>query len=159
MRKTTPLADRFWSKVVRDPETDCWEWTGAKMTTGYGRFYIAPGDRPHAPVIRFAHRFAYELLVGPIPDGLVLDHLCRNTGCVNPAHLEPVTNRENALRGNQGHRPTHCKYGHEWTPENTLVYGRNDPHRAPWRRCRACAVQKQRELRQRRACYYAGATA
>lgn len=87
------LASRFWLRVHKTD--DCWLWTST-LRRGYGRFWIAPG--------RFvpAHRFAYELLVGPIPEGLELDHLCRNPACVNPAHLDPVTHRENVRRGKRG---------------------------------------------------------
>lgn len=103
------IEERFWAKV--QPTGFCWEWTASKAH-GYGYFN---GSR--------AHRFAYELLVGPIPDGLVIDHLCRNRGCVNPDHLEPVTQRENTMRGysfSRLHaRKTHCIRGHEFTPENT----------------------------------------
>jgi hypothetical protein len=83
---------RFWRHVVRDPDTECWEWTAARKNGGYGSFAIGKGNV-------YAHRFAYEMLVGPIPEGLELDHLCRNRGCVNPDHLEPVTRQVNVLRG------------------------------------------------------------
>lgn len=85
-----PVADRFWRLV--DKSGDCWLWMGAKWK-GYGQFGVqqSPGVWP----LRKAHRVAYELIVGPIPDGMQLDHLCRNPSCVNPDHLEPVTNREN----------------------------------------------------------------
>jgi hypothetical protein len=81
--------DRFWANV--DQSGDCWLWMGAR-TRGYGRFEV---DGKGMAV----HRFAYELLIGPVPEGLQIDHLCRNRPCVNPAHLEPVTNRENTMRG------------------------------------------------------------
>lgn len=87
-------ATRFWSKVDKRGADDCWLWTGA-LTTGYGRFHVAVG----VPLV-LAHRFAYEALVGRIPRGLDLDHLCRVRACVNPAHLEPVTRRNNLMRGN-----------------------------------------------------------
>jgi len=86
----TPAADRFWAKV--DKSDTCWTWTGSRNGRGYGLFMVAPGS-----CVR-AHRFAYELLVGPIPDGLQLDHLCGVKACVNPSHLEPVTNEENSRR-------------------------------------------------------------
>jgi len=81
---------RFWSHV--DAAGDCWVWTGSKDRAGYGRTWRSTAPFP-------AHRVAYELLVGPIPAGLVIDHLCRNPACVNPDHLEPVTHRVNILRG------------------------------------------------------------
>lgn len=107
---------RFWPKVDKDAPNGCWEWTAYRLPKGYGQFTDGLGRQ-----IR-AHRFAYELLVGPIPEGLVIDHLCRNRACVNPAHLEPVTNHENILRGTRvGTRATHCRNGHERTPENTRL--------------------------------------
>ena len=87
-RRLKFVEERFWSKVNK---TDtCWIWTAAKNQDGHGRFR-------HGRLV-LAHRFAYELLVGPIPKGLDLDHLCQNPACVNPAHLEPVTRKENTRR-------------------------------------------------------------
>ena len=83
---------RFWLYAVRDPSTDCWEWTAGKKKDGYAFLGIGRGNV-------YGHRFSWELHHGPIPEGLELDHLCRNRGCVNPAHLEPVTRRTNVLRG------------------------------------------------------------
>ena len=80
---------RFWSKVNRT-NTGCWDWVGA-LSHGYGHFGIEG-------IIYRAHRVTYEWMVGPIPDGLTIDHLCKNKACVNPAHLEPVTIRENTRR-------------------------------------------------------------
>jgi hypothetical protein len=125
-----PVEPRFWAKVQKT-ET-CWLWTGNKNPKGYGIFYIGPTMKDFTP----AHRFSYGLLVGSVPDGLQLDHLCRIRHCVNPAHLEPVTNRENILRGNgptaRHARQTECKHGHQFDKENT--------HQRPegGRRCRTC---------------------
>jgi len=127
---------RFMLKV-NQIDGGCWEWTGWKDRRGYGGFDIRP-RRPGQSA--FAHRFAYEYYVGPIPEELELDHLCRNTGCVNPEHLEPVTHAENVRRAFADQ--THCKRGHEFTPENTY-----SPPGHPTRRCcRACArIRKGRE--------------
>lgn len=137
----------FWDKVANicaGPD-DCWEWDGARNRHGYGVFSNRTLGRTFA-----AHRFAYEDRVGPIPDGLQLDHLCRNPPCVNPAHLEPVTGIENLRRGrsltHMAER-THCKNGHEYTPENTY---RPPSYRG--RMCRAClAVNESRRDRRKTA--------
>lgn len=108
------LPERFWAKVQIAP-SGCWEWTGAKVRDGYGSFRHTFSTLPH--------RIAYRFLVGEIPEGYEVDHLCRNTSCCNPAHLEPVTPRVNALRSTNvaAHyaQRTHCKWGHAFTPENT----------------------------------------
>lgn len=109
----TPWA-RFWAKV--DATGICWEWTAAKTRFGYGAFRT--DKRWHR-----AHRWAYEQLVGPIQDGLELDHLCRNPSCVNPDHLEPVTRAVNNERSNslsaRRKRQVACNKGHDFTEENT----------------------------------------
>lgn len=115
--------------LSRFERTDgCWEWKGGKFSWGYGR-YQQDGQ------VHMAHRLAYEIFVGPIPDELQLDHLCRNRGCVNPAHLEPVTRRENILRGEAppaaNARKKHCVRGHKLEGQNLLMS-------AGKRQCRAC---------------------
>ncbi|MBE4790695.1 HNH endonuclease signature motif containing protein [Streptomyces caniscabiei] len=127
---------RFWSKVALDP-TGCLVWTAARNTDGYGRFCWQGAGIP-------AHRFGYIALVGEIPAGLSLDHLCRVRHCVRPDHLEAVTPRENTLRGenhvaDQVHR-THCPRGHAYTEANTRVKGGK-------RECRTCHNQARRDKR------------
>lgn len=120
-----PNKDRFWKFVEKTDS--CWNWTGTRTWNGYGEY--------HYDKERFrAHRFSYQELVGQIPDGLILDHLCRNRLCVNPAHLEPVTNRENLLRG-AGFPAVHakkttCPRGH---PYDRIYSGE--------RKCSICAAQ------------------
>jgi hypothetical protein len=140
----SPIEDRFWPKVQKSD--GCWEWKASKNAAGYGRFSVRLSLDNWATV--YAHRFAYTLVVGPIPEGLTLDHLCRNPGCVNPAHLEPVTMRENVMRGNspivRQANQTHCIHGHEFAGDN--VYIRKDNGA---RMCRACSARRGRERRQR----------
>ena len=107
---------RFWPKVDRSGE--CWLWTARINYKGYGQFKVGNQQT-------FAHRFSYELLVGPIPEGLQIDHLCRVRNCVNPAHLEPVTPRENTRRGEGGSNmraKTHCPQGHPYSEDNIYLY-------------------------------------
>jgi|GEM_PF-1714746 len=138
-----PVLERFWAKVDRRGPDECWPWTSTRNDQGYGMFSL-PG---HQHI--YAHRFAYELLVGPIPEGLTLDHLCRVRHCVNPAHLEPVTNRENSLRGEsqaaQQARQTHCLRGHPFDEANTYRRPDNDA-----RQCRACSRLRNAQRRQAR---------
>lgn len=135
---TRPSADeRFWSRVNKT--STCWLWTGPSRS-GYGLF--SWGSRKTLKA-EGAHRHAYRLVKGSIPDGMVLDHLCRIPLCVNPDHLEPVTLGENVLRGIGtaaiNKRKTNCHRGHEFTPENTRI-GKSG-HRA----CRACDRENARK--------------
>jgi hypothetical protein len=111
----------------------CWLWTAQHDRAGYAQFYLTSLRRSVG-----AHRFAYELLVGPIPDGLVIDHLCRNPGCVNPGHLEPVTNAENIRRGLAGRLKTHCPKGHPLDGSNVYL------RRNGTRYCRRCRLDYMR---------------
>ena len=110
----------------------CWNWAGSLSRYGYGRIRGKPE--------RLAHRVVYELLVGPIPEGLQLDHLCRNPRCVRPDHLEPVTHRENLLRGEtfaaRHAGKTHCPAGHPYDDANTYISKRGQ------RKCRKCAAER-----------------
>ena len=139
MSLNTRQRQRFWQYVVIGGEQDCWLWTGHTVK-GYGHFRV--GKR-----MSYAHRLAYEELVGTISDGLVLDHLCRVQKCVNPAHLEPVTSRINTLRGQTNAaaniRKTHCPKGHEYDLFNTFVQGRR-------RYCRSCREAYFREYRRKK---------
>lgn len=128
---TNHAMSRFWSHVDRSTGPDgCWTWTGYREK-GYGRFFL---DQAHRSVR--AHRLAYEQGRGPIPDGLQLDHLCRNRACVNPAHLEPVTQRTNILRGASpsalNAQKTHCPNGHSYSEDNVRVT------QDGYRECRTC---------------------
>lgn len=113
--------------------SQCIVWTGKYFANGYGRVGY-----------KLAHRIAYEQAVGDIPKGLYIDHLCRNRGCVNPNHLEPVTLVENVMRGVSPHalnaKKTHCSKGHEFTFSNT--YQRKDRTARECRICRYGAVKK-----------------
>lgn len=134
-RKRQPIQDRFEAKVERTD--DHWLWTGAITKNGYGK--LATGGKRAGWAL--AHRVAWEIYRGPIPKGLTIDHLCRVRHCVNPDHLEPVTMRVNLHRG-EGMRgsQTHCKHGHEFTPENTYI--RAD---GVSRACRICARERDRK--------------
>lgn len=113
--------------------SQCIQWQGKYFANGYGRIGY-----------KMAHRIAYTEQVGEIPEGLQIDHLCRNRGCVNVEHLEPVTIAVNVMRGVSPHalnaRKTHCLNGHEFTEENT--YRRKDKNTRDCRTCRNAAVKK-----------------
>lgn len=139
---TSPVAARFWAKV--EAQGQCWIWTAAKVGKGYGHF-----NQGGKPKMILAHRWAYEAMVSEIPEGLELDHLCRNKACVNPDHLEPVTHAINVARNpnainNTCGLITHCPAGHEYNDANTRLYrGR--------RHCRLCARRHTADYRARKA--------
>ncbi|MDF2899680.1 MAG: hypothetical protein K0Q46_6466 [Rhodococcus erythropolis] len=132
--ETPAQIERFWQKV--QPTGFCWEWIATRNDQGYGRTRV--GEK-----WKLAHRAAYELLIGPIPEGMHLDHLCRNPSCVNPDHLEPVSARENMLRGFSplalNLRTSVCQRGHSM--EDAYVTRRVDG--TPLRRCRQCVRASQ----------------
>ena len=125
------------------PDSDeCWEWDGSRTNLGYGRIDI--DGRTF-----LAHRLVYERRVGPIPAGLQLDHLCRNPGCVNPAHLEPVTSRENRLRGATPYGPLHlvCRNGGHDVSDPSAWYVWNGGRS---RTCLACKRDNDRRAEAKR---------
>lgn len=128
---------KFWSKV--DTSGDCWLWLAGVDRNGYGRY----NDQGRTT---FAHRFAYQQIKGDIPNGLVLDHLCRVITCVNPEHLEPVTIGENVRRGIAlMPRKTHCKNGHPISGDNIKLRSNGQP------RCRECQNKASRDYYRRLA--------
>lgn len=136
------LEERFWARVDRTAGPDgCWEWFGAKVAYGYGMMTLAGGKGVGA------HAYSYELAKGPIPDGLEIDHLCCNTSCVNPAHLEAVTAAENMRRRSE--RYVECKQGHDLTdPANVTWHKRSG--RPDEKVCKPCALERVRNHRRRR---------
>lgn len=137
----TPL-QRFWLKIKVDLVTGCWEWTGTQNELGYGIFG-ADGKKFRA------HRFSYIAFIGDIPEGLGLDHLCRNPPCCNPSHLEAVTQKVNNLRGTSPAamcaRKTACPLGHPLSGSNLYI----NPNTGK-RRCRECMRRDARETSRRR---------
>ena len=148
-RPPVPFEFRFWIKVQKSQEPKgCWLWTGAvHKLTGYGA--TATGGRKGAKSL-LAHRVSYEMSIGPIPEGLQLDHLCRVRNCVNPEHLEPVTARENTMRSTSisalNAVKTHCVNGHPFSDDNTVIL------KSGWRDCLHCRrVNKRNSTMRKRA--------
>lgn len=137
--KATPAFRRLWGKFLISDE-GCWEPTVSRDRYGYGQ--IEEGGRP-----RKAHIVVWEAINGPVPEGLELDHLCRNPGCLRPDHLEAVTHAENVRRGLAGvlgPKPVHCSSGHEYSPANTYITATGS------KVCRACRVRHNAEYRRRK---------
>ena len=122
------LPERFWNKVVPEPNTGCFIWVGPETNTGRGT--VGYGGRSW-----LVYRLTYSVLVGPIPAGLTIDHLCRNGACCNPDHLEAVTASENRRRA--ACAITHCKYGHAFSDENTYRTQKQ-------RHCKTCKLTRNR---------------
>lgn len=136
------IATRFWGKVDKSAGIlGCWQWTGYIAPNGYGQFIAHTDEKSQVRRTLWAHRAAFVMVRGVVGDGLYLDHLCRNRSCVNPAHLEPVSARENLLRGktlaSQNARKTECHRGHPLSGENLYVSGRS-------RMCRVCRAEATR---------------
>lgn len=140
-RRRTPIEVRFAAKYHIDEETGCWLWTAYIPSSGYGHIG-SPGEG--YPIL--AHRFSYEHFVGPIPEGMQVDHLCRVRHCINPAHLEAVSLHENTMRSEavtaKNARKTECKNGHRFDIANT--YWNPD---GKGRRCRECMRSDTRRWR------------
>lgn len=141
---SAPAVDRF-NSSYEESDSGCWLWTGTIQPNGYSSFYF------EGRTVR-GHRWSYEHFIGPIPDGLQIDHRCHKPSdcqlgddcphrrCVNPDHLEPVPHRENSRRAMR----SHCVNGHELTPENTYIPADGK------RYCRECRRRRVREYRERR---------
>lgn len=129
--------DRFWAKVTV-ADSGCWEWQASRFPAGYGKFWLNGKTER-------AHRVAYMFSVGPIPEGLEIDHKCVNPPCVRPDHLEAVTSKVNSQRSKSANREkTHCPQGHPYSGDN--LYRRNDGGRE----CRACHRERQRRYYNRK---------
>lgn len=130
---------RFVNNVNQIPFHTCWEWSGRINNKGYGQFYVCRKEIS-------AHRYSFEFYNNKkIDNGLVIDHICRNRSCVNPAHLREVSIKTNSLENSinpsaLNHKKTHCVKGHELTKENTYIFNRiRNGIKYTERQCRSCA--------------------
>ena len=145
MADSRPVGERALEQILFGGPHECWRWPGMINQAGYGIIRSRSGGTRKE---YRAHRVVYEEMVGPIPAGLVIDHLCRTRACVNPAHMEPVTSEENVRRGRgYSHEKlanrTHCKHGHPWEGDNVYVNPRG------YETCRSCARRRTAEWKQR----------
>jgi hypothetical protein len=147
--KYRPVLERLVEKIRINDVTDCWEWTASKQAQGYAQISIKLLNGKHQP--QLAHILTYEWLVGPVPDGMELDHLCRVRHCVNPFHLEPVPHLDNVLRGAA---PTAkwsltntCKRGHPLRGDNVYI------QKGGLRSCIICRKDRLKEFRRRNPTY------
>lgn len=134
-----PVEQRFYKFISPEPNTGCWLWTGTRVD-GYG--VIATAKRKSVK----AHRLSFEMLKGPLLDGLLIDHMCRNRACVNPEHLRQVDRRTNNLENSMGQSAINaqkimCNHGHTYTEENTKIYLKEDGS-IKKRECIACAKRR-----------------
>ena len=142
------LLQRFRDKfIVKDCgyDTPCWVWQAATLPNGYSRFHPT-GPFTGGNTMVYAHRYSYEIFRGAIPSGMQIDHLCRVRGCVNPAHMEVVTNKVNSLRSEsftaKNARKTHCPKGHEYSGSNLYVSSQG------YRQCKTCREAYKKKLRE-----------
>jgi hypothetical protein len=134
------IKDRLMSRV--ETEGECLIWQGAKRPSGYGVIGVKLAGKH---TVQSTHRIAYEIFNGPIPDGLHIDHMCSRKACVNPQHLRAVpqaTNNQAMWDRGEREKVTHCKWGHEFTPENTTIHNRSG-----CRQCRMCRILRNRARR------------
>lgn len=150
MKTLFDLPEKIQDRIMPCPTTGCWIWTGILSRSGYGRISTsASGKKRYVS----SHRVVYERLVGPIPHGLQIDHLCRNTSCCNPLHLEPVTGRENLMRGFGpsaiAAKRQHCVNGHPLFGENLITIRVKKPggHIRHKRGCRSCMSARTKKYR------------
>ena len=149
------MFDHVYAKISPEPNTGCWIWDGSTADTGYGNIAIRVDGKQ---VTKLAHRLLYEIEKGPIDKQLEIDHLCRNRWCVNPDHLEPVSRRENVIRGigpqlaaERNLAKTHCPQGHAFSGDNLYVYkGRKGQECRGCRECRRLNSFRYDQKRERR---------